>query len=505
MPPEAQRAKFHPCDLELEQAMLGAFLLDNRTIALAAEVLKPSDFSEEIHAHICELAYQFEDEQKPVTPLTLNVWVKSFPDVEKLGGANGYMMKLVEACPSSRPVLEWARILVSLRERRDVTYALEDALDELSSAKPVIQAIKPVVDIVDKVTDSLIAAGAKTQAHDHGDTMMREIDQQALTGEIYGCRTGLEPLDNLIGGLYPEQFIVLGGRPGMGKSILGGTFALAAARQDYAVDWWSIEMSAGECVARALCDIDYDMALQEGLKPLHYEDLVKRRATPGQMERAARANILLRDLDISIFARARVTMDEISGVSRARAARQPGKKRLVVIDHMHIIMPSDRYRGRRVDELSEITGAGKRLAKRLEAPVVELAQLSRDIEKRDNKQPYMSDFRDSGSIEQDADVVASVYRHEYYAEKALKEARDDVQRTKAELECVATKGKLEIGVHKQRSGRTATAEVFIDVKSSVVRSEDPRIGLHPRQAGLDLAPPSAAKWDDPLNTVDTKG
>lgn len=480
--------KFESFDLDIETALLGTFLIDNRTIATARETLKVGDFYEGLHQHIAELCFQFEEEGKSATPLSLNAWVKAYPDIEAVGGALSYMIDLTRAAPAMADVRHLASILVSLRERREALESVVEAEEALRTGASLMGSLEPVIAIADTISEAQTAKGRDTHAGRLSYESLRDIDRQALSEEAFGVSTELSELDHFLKALYPENAIYIGGRPGMGKSILACHLTLAAARQGFQADYWSIEMPAREVTARMIADLDYDLAVRERLKPLHYEDLVKRTVTGEQMQRATQAARTLHDLDIAIFDRDRVTIDEIAAVERARSAKAPDKRRIVIIDHLHIIMPSTRYAGRRVDELSEITGAVKRLAKRIQAPVVMLAQLSRDIEKRDDKRPFMSDFRDSGSIEQDADVVMTVYRHEYYANRAIKAAKNDEQRRKATDEYDACLKKLEIGVLKQRSGATEViANCFIDVRSSVVRSEQPMPGI--RQAGLALGEP----------------
>jgi replicative DNA helicase len=478
--------QFTPYDEELEFALIGSFLVDSRTIAIAAQHVNPSDFYDPLHQQLVELIFELEEQGKAITPLTINTWAKHFPGMQDVGGLS-YLSSLALAAPVRAPISQLAQSLVELRERRDALDSINEAAEGLAEGRAILPSLEGVVAVADIISSSQILKGADTAAHARGDVMLRQIQEQAVTDQVFGCRTGLDPLDELLGGLYPENQIVIGGRPGMGKSILACNLLLSAARQGWAADYWSIEMPGREVLARMQCDIDYDLAIREGLAPLHYEDLVKMRVTQEQLHRAAMANRELRDLDIHIFDQDRVTIGEISSTSRARTAREKGRPRLVVIDHMHIIMPEDRYRGRRVDELSEITGAGKRLAKRIGAPVIQLCQLSRDIEKRDDKRPFMSDFRDSGSIEQDADVVVSVYRGAYYAQAAIRNARNEEQRIKAMAEFDANRDVVELEVLKQRSGRTDTARCFIDVKSSVVRSSDPRRDTTAAQAAFELA------------------
>lgn len=472
-------------NVEIEQALLGSMLVDNRTIAAARGTVKTEDFYDPLHQALAELLFEYDDEGKTATPLTVHAWAKHWPGYQELGGV-GYLVSLAEAAPARPTIRAFCEVIVEHAWRRRAFETMRDAQDALQTRDSMMSALEPVVAIADEISAARMASAAQTSAGELAYTSLRAIEEQAKKGEEFGMRTGLEPLDRLIGGFYPENAIMLGGRPGMGKSILACNWALAAAKQGFAADYWSVEMPSREVTARMICDIDYDMAIREKLAPLHYEDLVKMRASGAQMQRAAEAARMLRELDISIFDRDRVTIGEIAAVERSRVARDPDRPRIILVDHLHILMPSERYSGRRVDELSEITGATKRLAKRIGAPVVMLAQLSRDIEKRDDKRPFMSDFRDSGSIEQDADVVMTVYRHEYYAARAIKAAKNEEQRVKAIADFDAHKGVLEIGVPKQRSGATeVTAECFVDAKSSVVRSGDPKTA-DIRQAAMDL-------------------
>jgi replicative DNA helicase len=472
-----------PYDIEIEQALLGSFFVNNQTIAIARSIIRPEHFYDPFHHMLAELMFEFDEEGKVISPLTIHAWAKHWKGTVEVGG-HAYFAGLAQAAPAVPNIVDLCLILVDLAQRRQAKAAIEDAMDGLLSARAIMPSLAGVVEIADEISAAQMTAKTHTGVAQIGHDLLRGIEEQAKKGEVFGVRTDIEQLDDLLGGLYPENLIIIGGRPGMGKSILACRLLLTAARQGYAGDYYSIEMPGREVLARMQCDIDYEHAIQHGVKPMEYQDLVKMRADQEMIHRAALANRTLGELELDIFTQDRITMQEIAAISRARAARGRGRKRIVIIDHLHIIMPGTRYQGRRVDELSEITGAAKRLAKRIESPVVLLAQLSRDLERRDDKRPFMSDFRDSGSIEQDADVVMSVYRGQYYAEAAIRQAKNDEQRVKAQAEEELTKNVLEIGVLKQRSGATATARCFIDVNSSVVRSFDPRVTLGARQTGL---------------------
>lgn len=493
----------HPLeDIELEQSLIGMMLRDQgAAVAAARAVVAPSDFSEPLHEYVVELIYQFDEEGRAINPMTLNSWIKHNPALAATNklfaedlppGQEGaiYLSTLARAAPRSVSVTSLAEMLLDFSLRRQAVWAMGEAEDMLTgrgmaAPQPIMPALETVVRIADEISEKQTTRTVELGAAEQGDILLQQISHQAVSQEEFGMRLEGE-LGQVLGGLYPETLIVAGGRPGMGKSVLGEHLCREAALQGIPADWWSIEMPARECTARLICDEDYDLAVRERLDPLHYEDLVKMRASGGHLERAILANGNLRNLPISVFSEDRVTMSRIAAVTRARVARKPGP-RLLVIDHLHILMPEDRYRGRRVDELSEITGAAKRLAKRTGSIVVLLAQLSRDIEKRDDKRPFMSDFRDSGSIEQDADVVLGLYRGEYYADAAIRGAKSKELRDKAVQEYDLCAKVLEIDVLKQRSGQTKTTKCFIDIASSAIRPEKPEAGMV-AQLGLDNKP-----------------
>lgn len=502
----------HPLyDLQVEQALIGAFLLDPKRVAIARSLVEPLDFFDEMHQLIVQLIYDFDEEGKAITPLTLNAWIKHNPAAEKLDKLYGenlpahsragiYLATCAQSTPSMPNVAAYGTLIADFALRRRAIWAMGEAADaisarELSTPQPIGPALAPVVQLADEIAEKLQNHDVPTKAWQRGEVALQAIQNQATTGEVFGMRTNLQPLDDMIGGLYPENLIVIGGRPGMGKSILACNLLIAAARQGWAADYWSIEMPAREVVARLAADLSYEDCIRDRVDPLEYQDLVKMQVTGAQLHRAAETNLLLRDLDIDIFDQDRVTMRDIVSVSRARKSRVPAKKRLTVVDHLHIVTPDDRYRGRRVDELSEMTKAAKQLAKRTEGPVVLLCQLSRDLERRDDKRPYMSDFRDSGSIEQDADVVMTVYRHAYYAQRVVRESKDKALREEAKIEFERTSDKVEIEVHKQRSGRTAAVECFVDVKSSVMRSSSPWKARMQPQDGL------AFEYGEPIDQI----
>lgn len=492
----------HPLyDLTTEQMLLGAILRDpGPTIAVARQHVTPDDMYDEVHRMVLELVYSFDEEGRAINPTTINAWVKHNPAVADLNKMVGedmppgqetalYLGLISRSSPVNPDVASMGIVLADLAQRRHAIETMTGAGRlimgyGLSAPQPLTSSLETVVRLADEINEKQRAREVKIEAGELGDELLAQISSQVADQKDFGIKTLIGDLDDVLGGLYPENLYVIGGRPGMGKSVLGENLVRAAALQGVPADWWSIEMPGRECSARLQTDEDYDQAIERGLKGLHYENLVKMRVNNIEFERAVLANGNLRQLPISVFTDDNVTMSRIAAVTRARVAKRPGM-RLVLIDHLHILEPENIYKGRRVDELTQTTKLAKRLAKRTGAIVVLLAQLSRDLEKRDDKHPNLSDFRDSGSIEQDADVMLGLYRGEYYAQKAIREARNDEQRVRALAEEEACHRVLDIEVLKQRSGATRMTKAFIDAASSVVRSGAPTPG-RTAELALDL-------------------
>lgn len=483
----------HPLfDIEVEQALIGAFMVDSRYIAPARAIVAAEDFSDELHQLIIQLCFDFDEEQRPVNPITLNAWIKHNPalkNADKLYGeelppgreAGVYLAHLAACAPSLPNVPDYAQLVVDFSIRRQAVWALGEAEDAIkardkATPAPMLEALSPILVLADQITDRQ-ASQDYTPIGDAGYQLLRRIETQATAEEAYACPTGITRLDEIIGGLMPGKFIVGGGRPGQGKSIFATNVTRVAALAGWEVDYWTLEMGDDEIAARLQADIDYESAINEGRKPLGYGDLLQLKATQQELYYAAQANERLRDLPISVFDAHTATMARIGGVFRARVAKAQarGKRKLLIVDHGGLIEP-ERRRGesRRLDDVAEITRGGKRLAKRTDSPVMFLWQLNRGVEERDDKRPQTRDFRDSGTIEQDADVLLGFYRPLYYAQLAIRSAKNEDQRAKAETDYQNSKGVFEYGVLKNRGGADEKyQECFVDPRSSALRDVVP--------------------------------
>jgi replicative DNA helicase len=283
---------------------------------------------------------------------------------------------------------------------------------------------------------------------------------------------GLEELDKAAPCLKRGDLAVLGGRPGMAKTGSALSCSLRAAKYGYQILFFSLEMTADALTNRAIADLCYDCSrsiadlCRERPQPIAYFDIDQGKITDADFDRIEDARRLLHTIPFVIEEQPALTVQQIA--ARARKEQQLLERKeilldLVVVDHMHLVRPSNRYSGHRVHEVSEISAGLKALAKELHVPVLALAQLSRLVEGRDDKRPQLSDLRDSGSIEQDADAVIFVYREEYY----LKKRRDDAGEEEARLARLGeVNNLLEFIIAKQRHGPTDTVRVFFDVASN---------------------------------------
>src|SRR5262249_23296863 len=254
------------------------------------------------------------------------------------------------------------------------------------------------------------------------------------------------------------------GRPGMGKTGLAVSSALQSARAGNHVLFFSLEMTATSLADRVLSDLCFDRN-----ERIPYFDISNGHITNEQAERVIDVSRTLGMLPLKMEQQAWLTVSQITARARKykQALERDGKTlELVIVDHMHIIKPSERYSGNRVGELTEISGGLKTLAKELNAPVVALAQLSRQVENRDDKRPTLSDLRDSGSIEQDADLIVFLYREAYYLERTVCSGAEEEKRL-ARLREV--RHLLEANIAKQRSGPTGLVSLFFDIASNAVR------------------------------------
>lgn len=479
-----------PHNIDAEQNLFGWLLRKDDLIDVAAGLLQPEDFSDPLHQRMFQMMLALRAEGA-VTPNILHSVMKTDPGVLTMDGIQKkqtrgeyqtYFDVLHDYAPGSQTVPESCKSILDASHRRRLILLGERLIAEGNETEQFgIAASK----VAEEATDELAAILGETKTgqrwtairtEDALHSLCREIEEQATREKPLGISTGLPSLDHIIGSLFPGKFYVAGARPGMGKTILGTNLCRAAAMAGFQADFYSGEVDIKQISARLGCDIDFDRAVDERLEPLPYQNFDQLRATTGQLIRMAEATMRLQSFPghIDVFDVGRLTIERIESTARRRFKADP-TTRLIVVDHLQITY-SEKQHFNRVAELSHITGRLKELSKELNSPVVALSQLNRDIEMREDKHPRMPDFRESGSIEQDADVMFGLMRPMRYAVDKIRSAKNEEQRVTAIREADEAKGVLELAVLKQRGGAEADYfKLFIDERASAIRNDPPGV------------------------------
>jgi len=477
-------ARALPANIEAEAAFLGAALIDNRVIEELVTPLRPDHFFEPAHVRIYERILQLLDRKAVVTPVTLKPYFEADETLKELGGAS-YLARLTadgQGLLAPRELADQIYDLALLRELVAVGRNLvNDALDTSESVEPLEQVARAEAALYK------VAEGASTASEAQGfsaatRTALGMIEQALLSGgHVSGTTTGLTSLNEKVGGLHNSDLIILAGRPGMGKTSLATNIAFNAAdrlRRDLAdgipadksigaaVAFFSLEMSADQLATRILAE-------QSGISS---EALRMGKISRDDFQQLSYASQRLAELPLYIDDTPALSIAALR--TRARRLKRRHDIGLVVVDYLQLLQGSGRgSNDNRVNEISEISRGLKTLAKELAVPVIALSQLSRAVEQRDDKRPQLSDLRESGSIEQDADMVWFVFREDYYI--AAKEPKrptegDDAKTHEAHAKWAEDMervfGLTELIVAKQRHG--ATGKVRMRFESRITRFSD---------------------------------
>jgi replicative DNA helicase len=457
-----------PSNLEAEQALIGALLIDNRLAEDIQLFLKPAHFYENLHSRVYEAILKTIDRGLLATPVTLKPLFEKDPAMIQMGGW-AYLAQLSANTPALIGARDFARQIYDLALLRELVRVgrgmVEQAMEPSIDIEP--QALIQDAEIaLYKVAEQGEVAGSVKDFADAAASAVAAIDKAVKAGgRLSGTTTGLNGFDDRMGGLNRSDLIILAGRPGMGKTALATNIAFSAAerlkmdREDglpedqstgAAVVFFSLEMSADQLAARILAE-------QSGISS---DAMRKGRLTTEQFREISRAARKLESLPLYIDDTPGLTIAALR--TRARRLKRQKKIGFIVVDYLQLLTGSGRNgQENRVQELSEITRGLKTLAKELDVPVMALSQLSRAVESREDKRPQLSDLRESGSIEQDADIVMFVFREEYYhAQKMPEEGTDAFEKWKAKGERI--RGHAEAMIAKQRHGATGTVPLHFD-------------------------------------------
>jgi replicative DNA helicase len=471
-PDAGAKAQSLPANVEAEAAFLGAVLIDNRVVEELAKPLSPAHFYEAVHGRIYERILQLMDRKSVVTPVTLRPYFESDEALRALGGTQ-YLARLTadgQGLIAPRVLAEQIYDLALLRELVKVGRDLvQSAMDTSESVEPMEQ-IEQAEAALYKVADG---AGTNNEAKSFGEATRVAIFgiEKAFNsgGHVSGKTTGLDSVNQRIGGLHDSDLIILAGRPGMGKTSLATNIAFNAANRllsdrdmgvspeksiGAATAFFSLEMSADQLATRILAE-------QSGIS-----------SSALRMGKISRDDFQALSFASQRLAQLPLYIDDTPGLTiaglRARARRLKRKHDigLIVVDYLQLLQGSGRSTDNRVNEISEISRGLKTLAKELSLPVIALSQLSRAVESREDKRPQLSDLRESGSIEQDADMVWFIMREEYYhnalrpdvpTETSSPDAIEKYKIWERRHEEVVNKASLIIA--KQRHGSTGSVQM----------------------------------------------
>ena len=459
-----------PKNIEAEQALLGAVLANNKTFEKISEFLRPEHFAEPTHAKVFDVISKLITRGHVADIITLKNFFEQDGSLEEVGGYK-YLIKLSDSATPLTNAEYYAQFIYDKYLRRELiatgfeiaTNAAKEDLDS-DANEQIENAEKRLFDLANQGETS---TGFVEFGQALTDSIKRIESAYQKEGKISGVPTGLDALDAKTGGLNDSDLIILAGRPAMGKTALATNIAYNVAdffahdkntpAKNRGVAFFSLEMSADQLASRILSTVTQTNGHKMRTGELDNAEFTRIAAAVRELEQ------------IPLY------IDDTPGLNinaiRTRARRLKRNKGLglIVIDYIQLIngTGSKRSEGNRVQELSEISRGLKILAKELQVPVIALSQLNRGVESRDDKRPLMSDLRESGSIEQDADIVMFVFRENYYIQneepkQKSGETPEHLQKRMEEWEarCRETKNIGEVIIGKQRHGPTGTVQLF---------------------------------------------
>ena len=468
-PPDEKSFRLAPHNVEAEQALLGAVLVNNEAFYRVSDFLMPEHFYEPVHREIYEVIGKIIRAGKAATPITVKTYLPESLIAEVT--VPQYLARLAAEATTVLNAADYGQTVYDLAIRRtliqigeEMTATAYDADVEMTAPKQIEEAEKSLFDLAEKgrydggfqsfnvaLTEAIKMAGEAYQRD----------------GSLSGTATGLTDLDRLMGGLQRSDLIILAARPAMGKTALATNIAFSVARtwrggttpdghrkteDGGQVGFFSLEMSAEQLATRILAE----------QAEISSSDIRRGNIHESQFSRLVDVSNMLSTIPLFIDDTGGISVSQLAARAR-RLKRQKGLD-LLIVDYLQLLSGSSKKASEnRVQELTEITTTLKALAKELEVPIIALSQLSRAVENRDDKHPQLADLRESGSIEQDADVVLFVYREEYYLKnKEPKEGTPEHLAWQGEMEAVH--GRAEVIIGKQRHGPTGTVQLSFEAQ-----------------------------------------
>ncbi len=463
----AETYRTAPQNVEAEQALLGAILVNNEAFYRVSDFLEPTHFFEPVHRTIYEVAGQLIRLNKIATPVTIKTFLPADLAIGDINLAQ-YLARLAAEATTIINAEDYGRTIYDLAIRRSLIGIGEDMVNVAYDATVEHTPATQIEDTEKRLFELAERGRYDAGFHSFETALLSAIDMASAAykrdGHLSGLASGLEDLDRLMGGLQASDLVILAGRPGMGKTALATNISYNIAKawrgelqpdgsmktvDGGIVGFFSLEMSSEQLATRIIAE-------RSGVSSAH----IRR----GRIDERDFANIVeaareMQKIPLYVDQTGGLTISQVAARAR-RLKRQRGLD-LLVVDYIQLLQSNNRRSDNRVQEVTEITNHLKALSKELNVPILALSQLSRQVESRDDKRPQLSDLRESGSIEQDADVVLFVFREEYYLKN--KEPRPGTMEYETwQDEMSRVHGIAEVIIGKQRHGPTGTVRLHFE-------------------------------------------
>ena len=439
-----------PMNIEAEQALLAALLTSNSVYERISDFLRPEQFYDDINGKIFEAIAKLLENNQLADPLTLKNYFLQKDEMELIGG-DRYLIELAKNSTILSNTAEYGKLIYDLYQRREILKISDEITNEANSFDPETDASQ-IIEKAEVKLYNLSSSGEISQDFKKFSTSLVEAINSAESaykreGQLSGIATGFTDLDQLLGGFHKTDLIILAGRPSMGKTALATNIAFKMVNtksiddenKKNIVGFFSLEMSSEQLATRILAE---DSSISS-------EKIRRGQLNSNDFQKIVKSSQTLGDLSLYIDDSPNLSISALR--TRARRLKRKYGLNAIVIDYLQLIRPSLSRPDNRVLEIAEMTRNLKSLAKELNIPVLCLSQLSRQVEQRDDKRPQLSDLRESGAIEQDADVVMFIYREEYYIErKEPSPGTEDYQKWQEKMAKIHNVA--EVLVAKQRHG-----------------------------------------------------
>lgn len=457
-----------PMNLEAEQALLGALLTNNDAMH-NIPFLNGEDFYNPQHEIIFNLIRDSVDRGVIASPVTLMNKLDPVA-LEEVGGTK-YLSFLAASAITILNAKEYGEVIKEMSGRRNIIYiakiALEKAYDTTNStAKDILDDIEQSAHEIKMNTGEIGQVRHITDCIEESLSMTESAMQKVKDGGIYGVPTGLEDLDNLIGGLKPKKLYYVGARPGIGKTVLALNIAKTAAKSGHATVMFSLEMDGAELASRYMSDISYET------NSIPYRNANNGHINQDQFNALSRIGQDEEETPLWIIDSPNLSISDIRDILREkkRKLEKQGKKLgAVIIDYLGLLKSGLKYSGNKVNEVSEMSRELKNMSKEFGCPFLVLVQLNRGLESRDNKRPMLADMRDSGSLEQDADGVLFLHREAYYLARE-EPAKGTNEYDQWEIKMLECQNEMEIDMAKHRGGMTGRITATAHMPTSALRN-----------------------------------